>query len=297
MYKIFCDETWNNNGCLFPCMVFYGVMIDEVFENEIIQEVEEFKKSRGLTQNGVPVEIKWKKVEEEWKNARKGGRESRYKGFLEIFFKYLKSKKISFAYLFLSKPEYDEKELGYLAQHSENNHNFFFMMYFQFLYHTFIKTQVKFKPCEIYIDEHDTGSEDHHYDINNLRTIINRKLYRAVNPKDQYPLDHTLALHLVDTIQLVKLIDSKQSPLIQLSDLCGGCVRYILENGITPPIVQQQLSLFEKNDPDPQPIMSGKDDLALFFYQRLREIDRYNDIDLAKPSYHHRFCIFPFQFS
>ena len=61
---------------------------------------------------------------------------------------------MSFAYMFIKKDDYLRIEGQFLEEQPSNQHNFFFMLYFQFLYHTFIKNVVKAKPCQIFIDEH-----------------------------------------------------------------------------------------------------------------------------------------------
>ena len=297
MYKIFCDETWTASyiKCNFPCYVFYGVMLEEEDEPEILNEIDEFKKTRGLYKDNSPIEIKWVKVEEEWKNAIKRKKESRYEEFLEIFFKYLKCKKISFAYMYLAKQEYDRVEKNFLTKQPDNQHNFFFMLYFQFLYHTFIKNQVKQNPCQIFIDDHDIGAEGRSYDISTLREVINRRLFRDFSPRFQNYLHPAFEKKILNSILFVDLQDSKQYPLIQLSDLCAGCVRQILENRIPPPRAIEYLPLFQEENIYFKPT-NGKEELALSFYQRLRGIKEYQTIDLMKTSYYYRFCIFPFSF-
>jgi hypothetical protein len=298
MYRIYCDETWTANyiKCPFPCYVFYGVMVKSEHELDILNEIEEFKHRKGLYSNNHPIEIKWKKAEEEWKNSRKINQKSRYEDLLEIFFRNLIAKKISFAYMYVSRDEYERVENEFLELHPENRHNFFFMLYFQFLYHTFIKNQVKQNQCEIFIDDHDMGAEGRSYDINTLRNIINWKINREFVPKNQLWLDSSLSRKIQESISLVDLQNSKTSPLIQLSDLCAGCVRQVLESTIPPPepdgflpLVHEEVSQFIPSN--------GKENLAHEFYRGLRRIKNYRDIDLAKASYHYRFCIFPFRFS
>ncbi len=300
MHKIFCDETWTAHYAKVRCQyyVFYGVMVEEDSENQLIQQIQEFKKRRGLVIENTPVEVKWTKVEEEWRQSNASNRTNRYEEFLEIFFDALKAKTLTFGYMFLRKSDYEHVESEFVKQQSDNKHNFFFMLYFQFLYHCFIKSQVKQKPCQIFLDNRDLGAIGSGYDIDKLMEVLNKRLYRDQSPKYQLPLSKELQRQLSDSIQFVNLVESKQEPLVQLSDLCAGCVRFVLENELQPPPIQRQLPIFPDlpqywdNEPT-----SGKESLARFFYGRLGTIDRYRDINLLKLSYHHRFSIFPFEFT
>jgi hypothetical protein len=250
MLKIFCDETWTVRSDFSkvktPTIVFYGVVLDELEEQSLLQKIEAFKKRRGLLPpKYTPIEVKWQKVEDEWEEAKKSGRPNRYEEFLDIFFDAVKSKRLSFGYMFLNKREYDEVESKFLEKQNDNKQNFFFMLYFQLLYHCFVKNQVKQQPCEIWIDNHDMGGEGRQYEIGKLKEILNKKIYREYIPKGQMVLSQEMKKQLVDSIQLVSLAESKDEPLVQLADLCAGCVRYILENQIEPPELSTQMFLFE----------------------------------------------------
>jgi len=298
MFKIFCDETWTSpseyKNIKTPYIVFYGIMLDELNEISLLQKINSFKQQRGLVtlEKNVPIEIKWQKVEEEWKSAKKANRSNRYEDFLDIFFEEVQSKRISFGYMFMEKNEYDNKEREFLEIQNDNRQNFFFMIYFQFLYHCFIKNQIKQQPYEVWIDNHDMGGERQQYEIGRLKEILNKRIYKDYTVKDQMWLSDDMRKKLVDSTQLVSLAESKDEPLIQLSDLCAGCVRYILENQISPPNLGNQMSLFESNLP--KELLNGKDALTDYFYQNLRRIKGYSDINLLNISYHHRFSIFPF---
>lgn len=300
MLKIFCDETWTSHtefsNVRTPYFVFYGVLIEDDFETGVLQKIADFKTRRGLfsPDKKLPTEIKWQKVEEEWRGAKKRGQPSRYEEFLDIFFDELKIKRLSVGYMFLDKREYNRVEQDFVEKGS-SRHDFFFMLYFQFLYHCFIKRQIKHQPCQIYIDYHDMGAEGNRYDINTLREILNRKLFRDLSPKHQLSLPIDVNRKLVDSIQLVSLADSKESPLIQMSDLCAGCVRYVIENQVEPPNMSHQFSLFDEEKQEEE-FYSGKDSLTNYFYRKLRAVKGYNDINLLKISYHYRFNIFPFEF-
>lgn len=300
MFKIFCDETWTNQteykNVKKPYIVFYGIMIESSNEDSLLQKIELFKKQRGLfsVEKDASIEIKWQKVEEEWKSSKKVGRRSRYEDFLDIFFDEVKSKRISFGYMFLDKTEYDYREKKFLKVQTDNRQNFFFMLYFQFLYHCFIKNQIKQKPYEVWIDNHDMGAEGQKYEIERLQGILNKKIYNEHNVIDQMWLSSEMRKKFVDSTRLVSLVDSKDDQLVQLSDLCAGCVRYILENGIEPPNIGGQMSFLEPNQA--KELTSGKEMLVDYFYRKLRSIKGYSDINLLNISYHHRFSIFPFSF-
>jgi hypothetical protein len=300
MLKIFCDETWTVQNDFSkvktPTIVFYGIMLDEFAEKPLLQKIEDFKKRRGLLPpRRTPIEVKWQKVEDEWKEAKKREQPNRYEELLDIFFSEVNAKRLSFGYMFLDKREHDEIEDGFLAKQSDNKQNFFFMLYFQFLYHCFVKNQVRQNPCEIWIDNHDMGGEGQQYEIGKLKEILNKRIYNEYAPKGQLALSNEMKKQLVDSVQLVSLAESKDEPLVQLADLCAGCVRYILENQIEPPETGEQMSLFESNEP--KEFLNGKDSLTNYFYTRLRQIKGYGDLNLNKISYHHRFNIFPFSFS
>lgn len=300
MYRIYCDETWTSPSeyvnVKTPYIVFYGVMVDDSVEGDVLERIKAFKESRGLFPPGkeLPAEIKMAKVEEEWKDSRKKNIANRHEDFLDIFFENLRTSRLSFGYMFVNKKKYDEVGQSFLERQNDNRHNFFFMMYFQFLYHCFIKPQVKQQNCEIVIDNHDMGADGQQYDIDKLKEILNRKLYRDIVPKNQLPLSDDVKKKLVESVNLVSLVESKESSLIQMSDLSAGCIRYALEKELNPPSPKNQLSLF--GDALSQEPISGKENLAYHFYRRLREIKGYSDINLLKISYHHRFNIFPFTF-
>jgi hypothetical protein len=299
MFKIFCDETWTTRADFSkvkaPTIVFYGVMLDELEEQSLLQKIQAFKERRGLLPpEKSPIEVKWQKVEHEWREAKKKMQPNRYEEFLDLFFDEVKSKSLSFGYMFLDKREYDEIQRSFLEKQSDNKQNFFFMLYFQFLYHCFVKNQVRQHRCEIWIDNHDMGGEGQQYDIGKLKEILNKRIYNEYTPKGQLALSQEMKKQLVDSIQLVSLAESKNEPLVQLADLCAGCVRYILENQIDPPEIGEQMSLFESNES--KEMLSGKDSLTDYFYKRLRRIKGYGDLNLKSISFHHRFNIFPFSF-
>jgi hypothetical protein len=301
MFKIYCDETWTSPSEFYkvktPYIVFYGVMVDDSVEWQICEQINTFKTDRGLfpPETEIPFEVKWDKVTEEWREAQKKNRSNRYDEFLDLFFENLRRKNLSFGYMFLDKREYDRVEQEFLTKQSDNRHNFFFMLYFQFLYHCFVKPQVGQKPCEILIDNHNMGAEGQQYEIGKLREILNRKIYLDISPKHQLPLSPEMRKGLVESVQLVSLAESKEFPLIQMADLCAGCIRYVLENALEPPGKSGQLSLFGERPVQQAPI-SGRDNLTYYFYRKLREIKGYDDINLLHISYHHRFNIFPFSF-
>jgi len=133
MFKIFCDETWTIHSefskVKTPTIVFYGVMLNGIAEEQLLQKIEVFKRRRGLfPPTNTPIEIKWQKVEDEWKETQKGGKRNRYEEFLDIFFDEVKSKKLSFGYMFLDKRDYDDVEKKFLENQSDNKQNFFFML-------------------------------------------------------------------------------------------------------------------------------------------------------------------------
>jgi len=81
----------------------------------LLKKIEGFKVKRGLLPpKNTPVEVKWQKVEHEWREAKKSGRPNRYEEFLDIFFDEVKSKRLSFGYMFLDKREYDKVESEFL---------------------------------------------------------------------------------------------------------------------------------------------------------------------------------------
>ena len=299
MFKIFCDETWTSQSeyknVKTPYIVFYGIMLEQSCEESLLQRIDSFKRQRGLfsKEKNVQIEIKWQKVEEEWKSAKRANRPNRYEDFLNIFFEEVRSKRISFGYMFMEKSEYDNREKEFLKVQNDNRQNFFFMLYFQFLYHCFIKNQVKQQPYEVWIDNHDMGGEGQQYEIRRLKEILNKRIYKDHTVKDQMWLSDDMRKKLVASTQLVSLAESKDEPLVQLSDLCAGCVRYILENQIVPPNIEGQMSLFDSNQP--KELLSGKDSLIDYFYRNLRRIKGYGDLNLLSIS-HHRFSIFPFSF-
>lgn len=300
MFKIFCDETWTSHSeyknVQIPYIVFYGIMLEQSSEEALLQRIDAFKRQRGLfsVENNAPIEIKWQKVEEEWRSSKKVNRPSRHEEFLNIFFDEVRSKRVSFGYMFMEKDEYNKREREFLKIQNDNKQNFFFMLYFQFLYHCFIKNQIKQQPYEVWIDNHDMGGEGRQYEIGKLKEILNKRIYQEHTVKDQMWLSDEMQKRFVDSTKVVGLAESKDEPLVQLADLCAGCVRYILENQIAPPSTGGQMSLFESNQP--KELLNGKDSLIDYFYRNLRRIKGYGDINLLNVSYHHRFSIFPFSF-
>lgn len=281
-----------------PYRVFYGVMLKQENENVLIQTINEFRQRRGLlSEDGIPIELKWTKVEDEWKKSKKKGLPSRYIELLDVFFKALRSNSLSFGYMFLKESEYLRVGVDFANKQPDNKHNFFFMLYFQFLYHCFIRRQVKQQPCEIFIDNRDMGAEGAQYDIDRLRVILNSRAYRDLSPKGQPALSEELKRRIGESIQIVNLAESKQEPLIQVADICGGCIRYALETKLPPPPPIGQPFLITPDKPARDGgVTAGRDELVNYFYQSLRSLDGYKDLDLLKLSYHHRFNIFPFEF-
>jgi hypothetical protein len=102
-------------------------LLEDSVEESLLQKIELFKKQRGLflPSKNMPVEVKWQKVEDEWREANKSGRRNRYEDFLDIFFSELKTKRMSFGYMFLEKKEYDGIEKGFLQNQPDNKQNFF----------------------------------------------------------------------------------------------------------------------------------------------------------------------------
>jgi hypothetical protein len=297
MYTIFCDESWSGHAdpVPFPCYVFYGVLIQDGLEDHISSVLNAYKQRRGLWTNDVPVEIKWANAAEEAKSAAKSGLKNRLEGYLDCFFELMRTRQLSFGYLYLSVEQYAHVEPLFMSEHGADKHSFFFMLYFQFLYHCFMKTQIRHNPTRIFIDDRNMGAEGVTYDAGSLRTFLNKRLYREAAPQFQLPLSAAFTKQLEESIEVVDLASSKSQPIIQLSDLCAGCVRFSLENRLGPPTPAGQLSLFGAPSQE-RPSSTPRASLAEYFYASLRAIQGYSDIDLAKPSYHHRFSIFPFQF-
>ena len=299
MLKILCDETWtvqsDYHTVNVPTIVFYGVLLDDSAEQKLLHTIMAFKSRRGLLSPELgPIEIKWDRAEREWREAQRTGSRNRYEEFLDIFFGEVAANRLSFGYMYLDKREYDRVETTFLEKQVDNRQNFFFMMYFEFLYHCFLKTQIKRQPCEIWIDNRNMGREGQQYRIGKLGEILNRRLYTDFWPKGQTPLSDEIGARILDSICLVSLAESKEKPLVQLADLCAGCVRYIIENGISPPQPSEQLALFQ-TDQQTEPT-NGKDWLSNYFYLCLRRIRGYEDLNLCNASYHYRFNIFPFRF-
>jgi len=254
------------------------------------------RERRGLLKkDSSSIEVKWQKVEDEWKQSKQTGRRNRYEEFLDLFFDTLKAGKLSFGYLFVKSIDYRRVEREFLAKQPDSKHNYFFMLYFEFLYHCFIRTQVKQQPCQIYIDSRNMGGEGNEYDINKLKEILNRRLFRDLSPRDQPALSVDFQRHMAESILIVDLAESSQEPLVQLSDLCAGCVRYVLEHQLQVPHPPNQPPLFDEQSTQDN-TSPGRSELARYFYSNLRLIDRYRGINLLKVSYHHRFSIFPFEF-
>jgi hypothetical protein len=297
MYTIFCDESWTGEALSvpFPCYVFYGVLLQDPLEEPIICELNQYKQHRGLWNENGPIEVKWVDAGEEAKSSAKSGLKNRYEGYLDIFFRLMRARQISFGYLFLSADQYRRVEPLFSSSHDGGKHAFFFMLYFQFLYHCFIKTQTGHKPTRVFIDDRDMGAVGARYDTNELREFLNKRLYREAAPQFQLPLGADFRKQLENSLRVVDLASSKAQPLIQLADLCAGCVRHSLENRLAPPAPAGQMPLFDDGEARALP-PTAKSSLATYFYSTLRSIPEYDDIDLAQPSYHHRFSIFPFQF-
>jgi hypothetical protein len=169
MHRIYCDETWTSHKARVKqgYYVFYGVMVDDNCETALIQRIDSFRQRRGLlSSDGLPIEVKWQRVEDEWKQAQAAGRSSRYAEFLELFFDALKARELSFGYMFVKSADYKKVKSEFLKKQPDSKHNFFFMLYFQFLYYCFIRNQVQQQPCQIFIDNRTLGSEGNEILIN-----------------------------------------------------------------------------------------------------------------------------------
>jgi hypothetical protein len=298
MYRIYCDESWSSTSeqPLDRYFVFYGVMVNDQDEARIIEKIDDFRRKRGLYRGDkIADEIKWKKI-------KKNSNFERYTEFMDIFLDEVKNKKLSFGIMHIRKEEYDRVAPQYLQSQPDNKHNFLFMLYFNFLYHCFIKNQVKNNECEIFIDNRDMGGEDNFYDITRLKDILNKRLYRNIVPRNQPALSDTFKKQILDSVKMVDLADSKHSPFVQMADLCANCVRFILEYKIPVPF-EGQLALWDENN---QPVHSATSELientdpkrefVENFYRRLRSIHDYDDINLLEESRHYRFNVFPFRF-
>lgn len=297
MYTLFCDESWSGHvdPVPLPCYVFYGILIRDDLEDQVTSTLNDYKRSRGLWNDAGPIEVKWLNAADEARSAAKSGLKNRLEGYLDCFFDLMRAKQISFGYLFLSTEQYAQVEPLFISEHGGDKLSFFFMLYFQFLYHCFIKSQIGHKPTRIFIDDRDMGAEGVKYDIGSLRSFLNKRLYREVAPRFQLPLGPAFRKQLEDSIEVVDLASSRAQPLIQLSDLCAGCVRFAIENKLGPPPPLGQMALFASSNPESH-FTGPRASLAEYFYSSLRSLQGYADIDLAKPSYHHRFSIFPFRF-
>jgi hypothetical protein len=271
-------------------------MVEDSQETQLLKKIDEFRERRGLLKrDGSSIEVKWQKVEDEWKQSKQAGRLNRYEEFLDLFFETLKARKLSFGYMFVRSIDYRRVEREFHAKQPDCKHNYFFMLYFEFLYHCFVRTQVKQQPCQIYIDSRNMGGEGNEYDINKLKDILNRRLFRDLSPRNQQALSVDFQRQMTESIMIVNLAESSQEPLVQLSDLCAGCVRYVLENQLQTPPLLGQLPFFVEQ-PIEDNTTPGRSELARYFYRKLRSIERYRGINLLKVSYHHRFSIFPFEF-
>ncbi len=294
MYKIYCDETWKDSDSKdvnAPYYLFHGVLIKDEDEDRVLESIAQFRKERGLAD----YEIKWEKAQKEYKEYLKSGRPNRYTEYLrEIFFNFLKQKVISFGVMYLEKEEFDRVQTSFTTERNCHKHEFLFMLYYQFITHCFIRTQIKNSPVEIFIDGRCIETEDGQYDLDVFRRILNRKQALMMQWKTQLELDDEWLDKYRDAVRFVGLQESKTNEFIQLADLVAGCFRYIRENNLPSPKNRDQGTLF---DQAPQIVINnGRDYLADFFYLNLINIDGYRDLVLCEASYHYRFNIFPFHF-
>jgi hypothetical protein len=296
-YTVHCDESWTDENLKTPrqYFVFHGLMVREDCRPELLKAVADFKTRRGLCREGKWVEVKWDRAEKEAEEATRSGKTNRYEEFLDIFFDYLKRKAVNFGCMYLPLRDYERVKNGFCEKGLGSLHDYFFMLYFQFLYHCLVKNQGGKSHFQIYIDNRDLGPAGAKYDPSKLAMILNKKTYLSLAPKTQPPLSPEMRRQLVDLVQWVTLAESKEDPLIQLSDLSAGCIRYVLENNLPPPRQTAQLGLFDREESQ-LAIQSGRHSLAMYFYKNLRGLDGYQGIDLLKPSWHHRVNIFPFLF-
>ncbi len=291
-YRIYCDETWKNRDkeIVSPYYVFHGVLLAESVFGEIVDEIEGFRNQRGIVE-----ELKWTKISREFKNAQRRDKRSRYEEYLErIFFRFMVEKKISFGVMYLEKTEYDRVERDFTEARSCSKHEFFFMLYFQFLTHCFIKNQVKNQPVKIYIDGRNLGKVGMEYDLSRLTKTLNFKSEALQRWRSQPTFEPDWMTRIRGAIQDVELLDSDGDHLIQLADVVAGCFRYILENKIPPPSSHDQGSLFETNTP--RQLITPQDHLSDYFYSEIRKIKNYEKFDMCAEQYHYRFNIFPFRF-
>lgn len=291
-YKVYCDETWKDKSrdIVSPYYVFHGVLVKGENYKAILESILSFRRDRGLNE-----ELKWTKVAAEFKNAGNRSNRSRYEEYLErIFFDNLGRKKISFGVMYLEKSEYHRVEKTFTLERACSKHEFFFMLYFQFLTHCFIKNQVKNQPVEIFIDGRNLGKQGSEYDLNKLRTTLNYKSETLQRWRSQPEFADQWLTKIRSAIQSVELLDSSGNHFIQLADVVAGCFRYVLENRIPPPMSQDQGTLFDINSP--RRLVGGQDHLSNYFYSELRKLDGYKSFDLCSESRHFRFNIFPFRF-
>ncbi len=297
MYDIFCDETWTpSTGRINEAYrVYYGVTADPAHEAELLSEISAFMRAKDLALADTDSRaINWERVESELVNAALAGRPDRYKEMLDIFFAALSAHRLSFGYMFIKSSDYVRIVMECQAPHPDGKPDLFYLLYFQFLYRCFRQTQSKRVPSHVYIDYRHLDGQGSQPELGRLSLALEQRLAGVPQPFGQMALPPAYRQKLARSIAIADLAASKQSALIQLADLCAGCVRYVLEHQFKVPRPAGQLTLFDELMT--QDLTSpGRRALAEYFYRKLRSLDPYREINLLGASDDPHFNIFPFQ--
>jgi hypothetical protein len=297
MYDIFCDETWTpSTGRINEAYrVYYGVAADPAHEADLITEISGFMRAQDLAlADGDSRAINWERVESESVNAALAGRPDRYKEMLDIFFAALSARRLSFGYMFIKSSDYVRIMMECQAPAPDGKPDLFYMLYFQFLYRCFMQTQSKSAPSHVYIDYRNLDGRSSRPELGRLSPALEQRLAGEPQPFGQMALPPGYRQKLARSVTIADLATSKQSALIQLADLCAGCVRYVLEHQFKVPRPAGQMTLFDESMT--QDLTSpGRRALAEYFYRKLRSLDPYREINLLGDSDDPHFNIFPFQ--
>lgn len=142
-------------------------------------------------------ELKWDHVK--GKNLR------RYKSFMETFFNLHKTRPIDFHCLMVDNATRDDEQFS-----SGSADEGFFKLYYQLIYHRFVKFYVRSEAdsIRIYLDKRVIK-----YDLNELRNALNAALMRDLGWTHR-------------PVKTVEPLDSHKSSFIQFADLLIGAVGY-----------------------------------------------------------------------
>jgi hypothetical protein len=183
---IYADESSQDDQ---PFMLLGGIALRGSALREFEQAVANLRVTTNMTK-----ELKWSKVTQQKVNE--------YKAFIDLFFEFNESAKLSFHCMILDNAKIRHK------QFSGSYELGFYKFFYQLLIHRFGKTYGPNNDLYVFLDQRQTG-----YKLDDLRTVLNNGM------KKRYKIDRR-------PFRLVEFADSKKTAAVQIADIILGAIGY-----------------------------------------------------------------------